>query len=90
MQGRAVRFAAALGVGVLYFVAGKLGLAFASPNAFTSGTNYLGSDRDFIQVGASLVLIGGNAVLPETNAAANAQTSAFPTGPSASARAHLQ
>ena len=33
MQGRAVRFAAALGVGVLYFVAGKLGLAFASVHA---------------------------------------------------------
>ena len=29
MQGRAVRWAAALGVGVLYFLAGKLGLAFA-------------------------------------------------------------
>jgi PAS domain S-box-containing protein len=29
MQARAVRWAAALGVGVLYFVAGKLGLAFA-------------------------------------------------------------
>src|SRR5262245_38571963 len=29
MQGRAVTWAAALGVGVLYFVAGKLGLAFA-------------------------------------------------------------
>ncbi len=61
---------------------GTLGLAFASPNAFTSGTNYLGSDRDFIQVGASLVLIGGNAVLPDTNGTAtpNAQTSAFPAG----------
>src|ERR671936_1221528 len=33
MQGRAVRFAAALGVGVLYFGAGKLGLAFAIVHA---------------------------------------------------------
>jgi len=33
MRGRAVRFAAALGVGVLYFGAGKLGLAFAIVHA---------------------------------------------------------
>jgi PAS domain S-box-containing protein len=33
MQGRAVRWAAALGVGVLYFLAGKLGLAFALVHA---------------------------------------------------------
>ena len=33
MQGRAVTWAAALGVGVLYFVAGKLGLAFAIVHA---------------------------------------------------------
>jgi PAS domain S-box-containing protein len=33
MQGRAGRFAAALGVGVVYFLAGKLGLAFAVVHA---------------------------------------------------------
>ena len=33
MQGRAVRIAAALGVGVVYFAAGKLGLAFAIVHA---------------------------------------------------------